>query len=98
MLVYSTGIRWPLTMPGSRRFTSGVWCINSLRIDCSTACGSSLVWPTIVTAQDRQLPAPNTSTETQMAKAYVIVMYRSSPEPTSFAQYGELAIPAVQEG
>jgi uncharacterized protein (DUF1330 family) len=25
-------------------------------------------------------------------------MYRSSPEPTSFAQYGELAIPALQEG
>ncbi len=33
-----------------------------------------------------------------MAKAYVMVMYRSSPEPTSFVQYGELAIPAVQEG
>jgi uncharacterized protein (DUF1330 family) len=33
-----------------------------------------------------------------MAKAYVMVMYRSSPEPTSFAQYGELAIPAVQDG
>ena len=33
-----------------------------------------------------------------MPKAYVMVMYRSSPEPTSFAQYGELAIPAVNEG
>jgi len=31
-------------------------------------------------------------------KAYVMVMYRSSPEPTSFPQYGELAIPAVNEG
>jgi len=31
-------------------------------------------------------------------KAYIMVMYRSSPEPTSFAQYGELAIPAVNEG
>jgi uncharacterized protein (DUF1330 family) len=27
-----------------------------------------------------------------------MVMYRSSPESTSFAQYGELAIPAVNEG
>jgi uncharacterized protein (DUF1330 family) len=27
-----------------------------------------------------------------------MVMYRSSPEPTSFAQYGELAIPAVKQG
>ena len=33
-----------------------------------------------------------------MPKAYVMVMYRSSPEPTSFAQYGELAIPAVNAG
>ena len=33
-----------------------------------------------------------------MPKAYIMVMYRSSPEPTSFAQYGELAIPAVNEG
>ena len=33
-----------------------------------------------------------------MPKTYVMVMYRSSPEPTSFAQYGELAIPAVNEG
>ena len=33
-----------------------------------------------------------------MPKAYVMVMYRSSPEPTSFPQYGELAIPAVNEG
>lgn len=33
-----------------------------------------------------------------MPKAYVMVMYRSSPEPTSFAQYGEVAIPAVNEG
>ena len=33
-----------------------------------------------------------------MPKAYVMVMYRSSPESTSFAQYGELAIPAVNEG
>ena len=33
-----------------------------------------------------------------MPKAYVMVMYRSSPEPTSYAQYGELAIPAVKEG
>ena len=30
-----------------------------------------------------------------MPKAYLMVMYRSSPEPTTFAQYGELAIPAV---
>jgi uncharacterized protein (DUF1330 family) len=30
-------------------------------------------------------------------KAYVMVMYRSAPEPTSFTQYGELAIPAVNE-
>src|SRR6516165_11544888 len=27
-----------------------------------------------------------------------MVMYRSSPEPTSFAQYGELAISAVNAG
>jgi hypothetical protein len=27
-----------------------------------------------------------------------MVMCRSSPEPTSFAQYGELAIPEVNEG
>ena len=33
-----------------------------------------------------------------MPKAYVMVMYRSSPEPTSFSQYGELAIPAVNQG
>ena len=33
-----------------------------------------------------------------MPKAYVMVMYRSSPEPTSFPQYGELAIPAVNTG
>ena len=33
-----------------------------------------------------------------MPKTYVMVMYRSSPEPTSFPQYGELAIPAVNEG
>jgi uncharacterized protein (DUF1330 family) len=31
-------------------------------------------------------------------KAYIMVMYRSSPEPTTFAQYGELAIPAVRAG
>jgi len=31
-------------------------------------------------------------------KAYVMVMYRSSPEPATFAQYGELAIPAVHAG
>jgi uncharacterized protein (DUF1330 family) len=30
-----------------------------------------------------------------MPKAYIMVMYRSSPEPTTFAQYGELASPAV---
>ena len=30
-----------------------------------------------------------------MPKAYIMVMYRSAPEPTTFAQYGELAIPAV---
>jgi uncharacterized protein (DUF1330 family) len=30
-----------------------------------------------------------------MPNAYIMVMYRSSPEPTSFGQYGELAIPAV---
>jgi uncharacterized protein (DUF1330 family) len=33
-----------------------------------------------------------------MPKAYLMVMYRSSPEPTAFAQYGELAIPAVHAG
>jgi uncharacterized protein (DUF1330 family) len=33
-----------------------------------------------------------------MPKAYIMVMYRSSPEPTTFAQYGELAIPAVHAG
>jgi uncharacterized protein (DUF1330 family) len=27
-----------------------------------------------------------------------MVMYRSSPEPTTFAQYGEMAIPAVHAG
>ena len=32
-----------------------------------------------------------------MAKAYVIVFYRSPPE-ASFAEYGELAIPAVHAG
>jgi uncharacterized protein (DUF1330 family) len=31
-------------------------------------------------------------------KAYIMVMYRSSPERTTFAQYGELAIPAVHAG
>jgi uncharacterized protein (DUF1330 family) len=36
--------------------------------------------------------------EATLPKAYVMVMYRSSPEPTTFAQYGELAIPAVQQG
>ncbi len=30
-----------------------------------------------------------------MPKAYIMVMYRSSPEATTFTQYGELAIPAV---
>ncbi len=33
-----------------------------------------------------------------MPKAYVMVMYRSSPEPAAFGQYGELAIPAVHAG
>ncbi len=33
-----------------------------------------------------------------MPKAYIMVMYRSSPEPTTFVQYGELAIPAVHAG
>jgi uncharacterized protein (DUF1330 family) len=32
-----------------------------------------------------------------LAKVYVIVFYRSPPE-TSFAEYGELAIPAVHAG
>ena len=32
-----------------------------------------------------------------MAKAYVIVFYRSPPSDT-FAEYGELAIPAVRDG
>ena len=32
-----------------------------------------------------------------MAKAYIIVFYRSPPE-ASFAEYGELAIPAVHAG
>ena len=35
-------------------------------------------------------------TEAAVPKAYIMVMYRSSPEPTTFAQYGELAIPAVR--
>ena len=29
-----------------------------------------------------------------MPKAYVMVMYRSSPEPATFAEYGELAVHA----
>jgi uncharacterized protein (DUF1330 family) len=29
-------------------------------------------------------------------KAYIMVMYRSSPEPNTFAQYSELAIAAVR--
>ena len=33
-----------------------------------------------------------------MPKAYIMVMYRSSPEASTFAQYGELAIPAVHAG
>jgi len=33
-----------------------------------------------------------------MPKAYIMVMYRSSPEPSTFAQYGELAILAVHAG
>jgi uncharacterized protein (DUF1330 family) len=33
-----------------------------------------------------------------MPKAYIMVMYRSAPEPTKFAQYGELAVPAVHAG
>jgi uncharacterized protein (DUF1330 family) len=35
-------------------------------------------------------------TEAAVPKAYIMVMYRSSPEPTTFAQYGELAIRAVR--
>jgi len=33
-----------------------------------------------------------------MPKAYIMVMYRSAPEPTKFAQYSELAVPAVRAG
>lgn len=33
-----------------------------------------------------------------MSKAYVMVMYRSSPDPATFGEYGELAIPAVHAG
>jgi uncharacterized protein (DUF1330 family) len=36
--------------------------------------------------------------EAILPKAYIMVMYRSSPDPTTFAQYGELAIPAVHQG
>ena len=33
-----------------------------------------------------------------MPKAYIMVMYRSSPDPATFPEYGELAIPAVHAG
>ena len=36
--------------------------------------------------------------EATLPKAYVMVMYRSLPESATFAQYGELAIPAVHQG
>jgi uncharacterized protein (DUF1330 family) len=37
-------------------------------------------------------------TEAAVPKAYIMVMYRSAPEPTKFAQYSELAVPAVRAG
>jgi len=38
------------------------------------------------------------STEASVPKAYIMVMYRSSPEAATFAEYGALAIPAVHAG
>jgi uncharacterized protein (DUF1330 family) len=44
-----------------------------------------------------RLRSGHQSREDALAKAYVIVFYRSPPE-ASFAEYGELAIPAVHAG
>ena len=44
-----------------------------------------------------RLRSGHQSREDALAKVYVIVFYRSPPE-ASFAEYGELAIPAVHAG
>lgn len=48
-----------------------------------------LKWPRRVTENRKEATVP---------KAYVLVIYRSAPEPKAFAEYGQLALPAVAAG